>query len=204
MIWFTSDTHFGHANVLGFCDRPWDSIEDMNNAIIDNINACVAPADTLYHLGDFSFKMSVADARELRRRIRCRNIHWIPGNHDKDWRQPSVAGTFICEPHIAVLKLDGGRKVVMCHYPIMDWPGLGHGAIHLHGHIHSTREYNDWNRRMRLLRYDVGVDANGYKPVSLDEVSRFFDGVEHRHRVTREQWASMVPPEIGFEEEDGE
>lgn len=79
---------------------------------------------------------------------------------------------------------------------------MGHGAIHLHGHIHSTREYNEWNRRMRLLRYDVGVDANGYKPVSLDEVSRFFDGVEHRHRATREQWASMVPPEIGFEEDD--
>lgn len=195
MIWFTSDTHFGHANVLGFCNRPWDSIDAMNTALIDNINALVAPTDTLYHLGDFSFKMSVEDARGLRRRILCRDIHWIPGNHDKDWSQPAVAGTFAVEPQIATLKLGDGRKVVMCHYPIMDWPGLGHGAIHLHGHIHSTPEYNEWNRDMCLLRYDVGVDANGYHPVSLDEILRFFDGIEHRHRVTREQWAAMVPPE---------
>lgn len=195
MIWFTSDTHFGHANVLGFCNRPWDSIESMNTALIDNINALVAPTDTLYHLGDFSFKMSVGEARELRSRIRCRDIRWVPGNHDKDWSQPAVAGTFAVEPQIAMLKLGDGRKVVMCHYPIMDWPGLGHGAIHLHGHIHSTPEYNEWNRDMRLLRYDVGVDANGYHPVSLDEVLRFFDGIEHRHRVTREQWAAMVPLE---------
>lgn len=192
MIWFTSDTHFGHANVLDFCGRPWKTVDEMNDALVATINAYVAPNDTLYHLGDFSFKMSVDDARELRKRIRCRNIHWIPGNHDKDWSQPNVAGTFQVEPSIATLKLEGGRKIVMCHYPIMDWPGLGHGAIHLHGHIHSTPEYNEWNRDMRLLRYDVGVDANEYAPVSIDRVLGFFDGIEHRHRVTREQWAACV------------
>lgn len=133
MIWFTSDTHFGHANVLKFCDRPWDDIEKMNRALIDAINARVSPSDTLYHLGDFSFKMSVEDARELRGKIRCRDIHWVPGNHDKDWSRPDMVGTFVVEPPISVLKLDGRQKVVMCHYPIMDWPGLGHGAFHLHG-----------------------------------------------------------------------
>ena len=66
MIWFTSDTHFGHANVLDFCERPWDTIEAMNDALVDAINECVAPTDTLYHLGDFSFKMTVDAARELR------------------------------------------------------------------------------------------------------------------------------------------
>lgn len=195
MIWFTSDTHFGHANVLRFCDRPWESIEQMNKALVDNINARVAPSDTLYHLGDFSFKMPVEAARELRGKIRCRDIHWVPGNHDKDWSQPAVAGTFVVEPPITTLKLENGRKVVMCHYPIMDWPGLGHGSIHLHGHIHATKAYNEWNRSLRLLRYDVGVDANDYAPVSIDEILRFFEGVEHRHRVTREQWAAMVSPE---------
>lgn len=192
MIWFTGDTHFGHANVLDFCERPWDTIEAMNDALVDAINERVAPTDTLYHLGDFSFKMTVDAARELRGRIRCRDIRWVPGNHDKDWSQSAVAGTFVVEPAISTLKLDGGRKVVMCHYPIMDWPGLGHGSIHLHGHIHAPRAYNEWNRGMRLLRYDVGVDANDYAPVSLDEVLAFFDGVEHRHRVTREQWAACA------------
>lgn len=195
MIWFTSDTHFGHANVLGFCARPWRTVEEMNRALVDNINAVVGPNDTLYHLGDFSFKMTVEDARALRDRIRCRDVRWVPGNHDKDWSRPEVEGTFAVEQPIATLKLDGGRKVVMCHYPIMDWPGLGHGAIHLHGHIHSASGYNEWNRDMGLLRYDVGVDANAYAPVSAERIIAFFDGVEHRHRVTREQWEACAAPE---------
>lgn len=192
MIWFTSDTHFGHANVLAFCERPWDDVEAMNDALIKHINERVAPDDVLYHLGDFSFRTTVDAARNLRSRIRCKNVHWIPGNHDKDWSQPAVAGTFIVEPPICTIKLDGGRKVVMCHYPIMDWPGLGHGAIHLHGHIHATRAYNEWNRSLHLLRYDVGVDANKYAPVSLSEILRFFDGVEHLPLVTREQWEKFL------------
>ena len=194
MIWFTSDTHFGHENVLRFCERPWKTVEAMNKALIDRINACVAPDDILYHLGDFSFRITVEEALALRKQIRCRNIHWVPGNHDKDWTQPSVADTFIVEAPIATLKLADGQKIVMCHYPIMDWPGLGHGAIHLHWHIHSTPEYNAWNRQLRLLRYDVGVDANAYAPVSLDAIRSYFEGIEHRHRVTREQWQAMVPP----------
>ena len=120
MIWFTSDTHFGHENVLRFCERPWKTVEAMNKALIDRINACVAPDDILYHLGDFSFRITVEEALALRKQIRCRNIHWVPGNHDKDWTQPSVADTFIVEAPIATLKLADGQKIVMCHYPIMD------------------------------------------------------------------------------------
>ena len=84
------------------------------------------------------------EARELRRRIRRRNIHGVPGNHDKDW---------------------------------------------------TLRVYNDWNRSMQILRYDVGGDANGYAPVSLNEILCFFEGVEYRRRVTCEQWAALGPPE---------
>lgn len=203
MIWFTSDTHFGHANAIRFNDRPWESVEAMNQGLIDAINARVAPADTLYHLGDFSFRIGLEAARELRGRIRCRNIHWVPGNHDKDWTRPEAAGVFVVEPPIATLKLDSGQKVVLCHYPIMDWPGLRHGAIHLHGHIHAPRAYNEWNRSMGMLRYDVGVDANGCAPVSLEEILAFFDGVEHRPRVTREQWEAMLPPDGAPLGEDG-
>lgn len=59
MLWFTSDTHLGHANVLGFTDRPWSSIDAMNRGIINNINARVMPGDELYVLGDFSFSITV-------------------------------------------------------------------------------------------------------------------------------------------------
>lgn len=91
MIWFTSDTHFGHENVLKFTGRPWETIWQMNDAIVDNINGKVAVDDELYILGDFSFKMTAQDAYGLRKRIVCRRIHLVPGNHDKDWTQPAVA-----------------------------------------------------------------------------------------------------------------
>ena len=136
MIWFTSDTHFGHENVLKFTDRPWETIWQMNDAIVDSINGRVAVDDELYILGDFSFKMTAQDAYALRKRIACRRIHLIPGNHDKDWAQPAVAGAFTVEPPICVLKIDG-QKIVLSHYPMADWQGMGHGSWHLHGHIHS-------------------------------------------------------------------
>lgn len=72
MIWFTSDTHFGHENVLKFTDRPWETIWQMNDAIVDSINGRVAMDDELYILGDFSFKMTAQDAYGLRKRIACR------------------------------------------------------------------------------------------------------------------------------------
>ncbi len=178
MIWFTSDTHFGHARVLEFSERPWDTIQQMNEAIVANINDRVAVDDELYILGDYSFKMTVQDAYQLRKKIRCRRVHLVPGNHDKDWSQPAVAGAFIVEPMIATLKVDG-LKIILSHFPIADWPGMSHASWHLHGHIHSSGEaYNLYNRRQGLLRYDVGVDANGYAPVSLDEIKAWFAQVD--------------------------
>lgn len=192
MIWFTSDTHFGHANVLGFTDRHlrWPTIESMNDGIIDAINERVSVTDTLYILGDFSFKMTAADAKRLRGKIVCNDVHLLRGNHDKDWAQKDVAGTFKMEPPIHVLKVDG-IKIVMSHYPLADWQGMSHGSWHLHGHIHSRgNDYNLANRRQGLLRYDVGVDANGYAPVSLEELKAWFDGVEAPR--TRVKWPFWV------------
>ena len=98
MIWFTSDTHFGHENMLRLSDRPWSAVAQMNDAMVANINSKVAADDELYILGDFSFKMTVQDAYELRKSITCKRVHLLPGNHDKDWTQSAVADAFIVEP----------------------------------------------------------------------------------------------------------
>lgn len=81
----------------------------MNRDMVEGINARVAPDDDLYILGDYSFKMTAEAAVELRDRINCRNVHLIPGNHDKDWTQPAVAGTFIVEPPILKLNIHGQK-----------------------------------------------------------------------------------------------
>ncbi len=190
MIWFTSDTHFGHANVLGFTDRPYEDVAQMNHAFVNAINERVLPDDELYILGDFSFKMAAAEAAALRARIRCRKVHLVPGNHDKDWTHKDVAGTFIVEPPIVCLKVDG-QKIVLSHYPMMDWQSMAHGSWHLHGHIHSTGSvYNKLNRKQGLLRYDVGVNANGWAPVNLEEIRAWFAGTDFRGRARWWDWVN--------------
>ena len=192
MIWFTSDLHLGHVNMLRFADRPWDTLDEMHDVLIGNINDCVAADDELYVLGDFSFKAKRDEAMELRRRIRCKRVHLVPGNHDRNWSVPEAAGTFIVEPPICVIK-DGAQKIVLSHYPLADWQAMGYGSWHLHGHIHSPRLiYNELNLRQGLLRYDVGVDANAYAPVSLDELREWFSDVEPNGRVRWWNWVNQT------------
>lgn len=188
MIWFTSDLHLGHENALSFTARPWERIEDMNHGIIANINSKVQKKDELYILGDFSFKIPAVDAAKFRKQIICDKVHIVPGNHDKDWNHKDVQGTFIVEPPIVVLKQDG-RKFVLSHYPMADWQSMSHGSIHLHGHIHSKEsQYNEANLEQGIYRYDVGVDANEYMPVSMEEILEWFDGVECRGRMNWREW----------------
>ncbi len=192
MIWFTSDTHFGHENVLNFCDRPWESIAAMNNELINTINYWVKPDDTLYHLGDYSFRMTVQDAADLRKQIKCKDVHLIPGNHDKNWERPDISWVFRVEKPICVLKAEK-RKFVLSHYPMADWQGMKHESIHLHGHIHSKGvHYNELNRIQGLYRYDVGIDANGYRPICLNEILQWFEGVPCTGRVDWHNWVNAT------------
>lgn len=194
MIYFTSDTHFFHENVISFnasrAER-WSTIEEMNEALIANINETVGENDELYHLGDFSFKGTRDQAVEIRNRINCKKLHLVHGNHDKDWTQPEIAGVFIVEPWIKKLKVDG-HKLILSHFPLADWASMTHGSIHLHGHIHSEdTAYNELNRSQGIYRYDVGVDANDFKPVSLEEILHWFENTEPRGRIPWEEWAAL-------------
>lgn len=191
---FTSDLHLGHANIIRLAGRPFLDVDEMDRGLIRAINERVAPTDTLWVLGDFSFRIPVEEAYALRQEINCRDVRLVTGNHDKDWAgQPEPYSSCFSEVHELghVLHLDKGavepprsRKVTLCHYPMASWDGSRHGAVHLHGHIHSVGSgYNERMRSLGVLRYDVGVDANGYAPVSLEEVLAWFDGVEGRAEV---------------------
>lgn len=195
MIWFTSDMHLVHEKALDFTIRPWQQIDEMNEGIIVNINAKVKKKDELYILGDYSFRIPALEAAALRKKIICEKVHLVPGNHDKDWNHKLVQGTFIVEPPIKVLK-ENGRKFVLSHFPMMDWQSMSHESIHLHGHIHSQGSlYNEMNRMQRVYRYDVGVDANNYTPVSMEEILTWFDGVECHGRVKWKDWVNTTGDE---------
>ncbi len=178
MIWFTSDLHLGHQNIIAHTGRPWADADGMNHDLIANVNEVVGERDELYVLGDFSFRIKREEAARLRGLIRCRRVHLVKGNHDYNWdKGEGHEGVFIVEPPLMDLR-HNRQHLILCHYPLLEWDHMHQGAIHLHGHIHSKPEYNERMRTEGILRYDVGVDANGYRPVSLDHVLEWFDGVE--------------------------
>lgn len=180
-ILFTSDTHFFHRKMLEF--RGFDTLEAMHDHMVKAWNELVSPSDTVYHLGDLSFGKALETA-DIIWRLNGQ-IRLIPGNHDnskflrdlyglvhdqsgltpKHWdRKPKL---FI-ENQLTEIKLIENRSggdvihpVVLCHFPLLVWNKAHYGAIHLHGHSHGLGRYPDNNRR-----FDVGVDAVGYGPLS--------------------------------------
>lgn len=174
MIYFTSDLHLGHRAIISMANRPFENVEEMNRVLIDNINRTVKQEDTLYILGDLCYRIKVDEANELISQINCKNRYLLIGNHDKQY-DPSLFVEMKDFMKLSVATPTGANvQVALMHYPLMSWPHEYHGGIHLHGHIHS--EGTEYNARMRdegILRYDVGVDANGYKPVSFEQIISF-------------------------------
>lgn len=164
MIWFTADTHFDHKNIIRYSNRPFSSIDDMNQALLDNINAAVAVNDELYHLGDFCFGVR---ASYFRNAIKCKNVHIIWGNHDKDTRRQHRLFTTSAE--LKEIKYDG-RGIVLCHYAMRVWNKSHHGQFHLYGHSHGSLP-DDPNS----LSFDCGVDCHNYMPISFPQVKAIMD-----------------------------
>lgn len=181
MIWFTSDLHLGHTNILRHANRPFNTIHQMNDRLIGSINDRVSWSDELWVIGDFSFRIPTAEVIRLRERINCRTVNLVRGNHDVHFAQEECPFQKEVNYYEGLHTSDSNRyRLVLFHYPIMDWNGANDGAINLHGHIHAHADYNERNRSQGLFRYDVGVDANGYAPVSLADIETFFAGVEPR------------------------
>lgn len=180
MLWLTADLHLGHANILRHAQRPYASLEEMERKLIAAINDRVSYTDDLWVLGDFSVRMDAEHIRRLRRRIVCQHVHLVVGNHDTWLDETERAGVFESfESYQDGLRSPAGRRLVLCHYPIADWNGQRRGSYMLHGHIHSKGSaYNSCQRAAGLLRYDVGVDANDYAPVSIEQIDQWFAGVD--------------------------
>jgi calcineurin-like phosphoesterase family protein len=171
--WFTSDTHYWHRSIIGYCNRPAIDVEAMNTMLIAKYKEKVKPEDTVYHLGDFAF-CNQTRACEILEQLPGKK-HWIVGNHDhKLIRQTEKYWTEITPYKLLMehikYKDDEGQSqqyhmpIVLFHFPILSWDGMAHGSWHLHGHCHGSLRDNG------SLRLDMGVDCWNYSPVSLEEV----------------------------------
>jgi calcineurin-like phosphoesterase family protein len=172
MIWFTADTHAWHGNIIRYCNRPWETAQEMTEALARNINSVVRPNDVLYHLGDFAWgnKMWIEGFRSM---INCHQIHLILGNHDKLIRDDKVLQRLFSKTSvIQELHRPSCSKIVMCHYAMRVWNASFHGSWHLYGHSHGTLPDNvvQVDDGYKRNAFDVGVDCWDYKPISLDQV----------------------------------
>lgn len=171
MIYFTSDLHLGHENIIRSTNRPFGSVQEMNEVLITNYNSVVTDRDTVYILGDLSFRMNMEEANKKFARLRGQK-YLIIGNHDKYEQYTPNLFKEMCDYKCIT---DNGLRIALMHYPLLEWFKQRHGSLMLHGHIHSTGEYNEENRKNGIRRYDVGVDANHYYPVSLEQIKTFFN-----------------------------
>ena len=167
MIYAIADLHFGHENIIKYCNRPFLSVEAMDAALIDNWNKTVGVEDDIYILGDLTVQRGEAVERLLEQ-LHGRK-YLVRGNHDyfaNDYHGTQLQ--WIKDYY----EMDIGKKqFVLCHYPFVEWNGQKHGAYHLHGHQHNRPDYNLRQKKESLRRYDVGVDANGFTPVRIDNLA---------------------------------
>lgn len=185
---FTSDTHFGHANIAGAKVSTWDkgyrifnSVQEMDETLIANWNAKVKQFDTVYHLGDFAF-CGPEPAERIRKRLNG-VIHLILGNHDKtalSIQNQAKAGSkpFASVNDVMEVKV-GNQRIWLSHYAHRVWNKSHHGVWHLYGHSHGSLP-DDPNSKS----FDCGVDCHNYAPLSFDEVARImnkktFASVDH-------------------------
>jgi calcineurin-like phosphoesterase family protein len=155
--------------------RKFDSLQDMNQRLVDNINNMVGEDDILIHLGDWSFG-GFDKIEEFRSQINCKNIHLTFGNHDHhiERNKEGVQRLFSSVQHYLELEvvrpltksMNEKFKFVCMHYPIASWHNMNQEVIHLHGHVHLPAHL----RIAEGKAMDVGVDGNGLEPLSLDEI----------------------------------
>lgn len=185
-IWFTSDPHYGHKNIITYCNRPWPNIKEMNSALIYKWNLRVKEEDHVYLLGDVAF-MSNERANSILRKLHG-VIYHIKGNHDKKLHTDRFVWSkdnHLLEHH----DIERGKmvKIYMSHYYHEDWPHKAEGAWHLHGHAHGnplimfTPGGRQPGEKIQYLppdpkRVDVGVDCWNYSPVSYDTLYRRIEG----------------------------
>lgn len=157
--WFTADLHLYHNNIMKHCRRPFPTVEEHDEVIIENINNVVKPSDNLFMLGDLAFK----NAEELLCRINGNKII-VLGNHDN----AKVLQKYRVEAKIQQIKDIHWFKrkdihIWLSHYPHRSWKNCFHGSWHLYGHTHGSVEDYGFST-------DIGVDCWNYKPVCLDQV----------------------------------
>lgn len=172
MLFFTSDTHFNHTNILKYCYRPFETIEDHDETIIRNWNSVIPEDGVVFHLGDFGCG-SVRYLKSVLERLNG-TIFLCVGNHDfTKTREP--LRKFFAEQRLQYNLYVKKQHIILNHRPFLCYEGSNTNTVwNLFGHVHSGPNANGIDiPRLTMLfptQYDVGVDNNNYTPISFYQV----------------------------------
>jgi calcineurin-like phosphoesterase family protein len=178
-IFFVSDTHWNHSNIIKFCNRPFKDVDEMNRKLIENWNNKVPEDGLVFHLGDFAWGGGYEAWKKIRNQLNG-EIILIEGNHDRKNLVPTAREElFKCVTWQMLIEIEG-RKVLLNHYPFLCYAGVYRDpkslVYNLYGHVHSgpNGKGEDIERLKYLFptQYDVGVDNNDYTPISWHEVEK--------------------------------
>lgn len=173
-IFFTSDHHFNHENIIKYCNRPYNSISEMNYDYINKWNSVIKISDKVFHLGDFALKSSYNSIRNLTQILNGYKI-LIKGNHDRFNCNFAVNQLGFNECYTSYI-FEHEVSYILNHKPRYDLK-----IKHLCGHVHEKWKINENGNIL-----NVGVDIwNGY-PISLEEINDFFQDL-YPNRNKKEQ-----------------
>ena len=192
MIYYIADTHFGHANILKYDNRPFMSVEEMNKTIISNWNLVVSDVDTVYMLGDVSwYSLASRKTSGILNRLNGNKI-LIRGNHDN--RLSDIDKKYFSQirDYAEITDYDvgaNGVRIVLSHYPIPFYKNMPHGDYHFYGHIHNGWDHNmmeHWRKEIENLYqrewrgYNVGcmMPYMNYTPRTFREIIDGYKGLE--------------------------
>lgn len=184
MIFFTSDLHLGHRNVIRLCNRPFGSIEEMDTILIANWNKKVHRNDTVYILGDLMFRNEKPPEEYLRQLNGKKNL--IIGNHDRSWIKSCDLSQFFETVTSLNFISDGKHQITLCHYPMMSWPHMKRCYM-VFGHIHGNIDADYWPLIAQSgLMLNAGVDINGFAPVTFEEMET--NNIRHKQLALQREY----------------
>lgn len=159
-VFFTADLHFGHKNIIKYCNRPFVNLEEMQDKMIREWNKVIPNDADVFILGDVAFSLSKTKIKEIFDSLNGRK-HLILGNHDNLESLPLECFVHVSMQDQIVIKdidEDGNSKFTTCilsHYPLMRWAGVSRGVFSLHGHEHGNIKNKDY----MFNQMDVGWDT---------------------------------------------
>jgi calcineurin-like phosphoesterase family protein len=163
MHWFTSDQHYNHFNIIGYCSRPFLRWQEMNEVLIDRHNSRVNANDTVFVLGDFKFGANGPNTYDLCKRLNG-HLVFIRGNHDKN------NGLNVILEHAFVRSF--GQDFLLIHRPDDVLNVHDHFDFALVGHVHEKWKFKENERGDKLI--NVGVDVWDFYPVHLKQILKAY------------------------------